>query len=142
MTRYDEDRLTVAERFYLQAVPWMLLHRKNILAFEDRGNGAHITLEGAEIDVSLETGKYSAVVNEVQVASENWIACPLGSDRLVFYSTDVRTLRHPIPAGWDSQNLKVVTATKSAPQHLEVQPQNGEIVIVVAARSPIIVTRG
>ena len=140
MTRYDEDRLTVAERFYLEAVPWMLLHRKNILGFEVRGNEAHITLEGAEIDVSLETGNYSAVVNGVQVASENWIACPLGSARIVFYSTDARTLRHPIPAAWDPQNLKAVTATKSAPQLLEVQPQNGEIVIAVAARSPIIVS--
>ncbi len=90
----------------------------------------------------LRLGKYSAVVNGVQVASEDWVACPLGSDRIVFYSTDARTLRHPIPAGWDSQNLKAVTATKSAPQPLKVQPQNGEIVIAVAARSPIIVSRG
>jgi hypothetical protein len=45
-------------------------------------------------------------------------------------------LRHPIPAGWDLQNLKAVTATKSAPQSLKVQLQNGEIVIAVAARSP------
>jgi hypothetical protein len=35
-----------------------------------------------------------------------------------------------------------MTATKSAPQLLKVQPQNGEIVIAVVARSPIIVSRG
>jgi hypothetical protein len=100
---------------FMGKVPWMLHHRKNILGFEDCGNEAHITLEGAEIDVSLETGNYSAVVNGVQVASENWIACPPGSARIVFYSNDARTLRHPIPAAWDPQNLTAVTATKSAP---------------------------
>jgi hypothetical protein len=99
-------------------------------------------LEGAEINVLLKTGKYFAAVNGVQVASEDWVACPIGSDRIVFYSADARTLRQPVPVGWDSQNLTAVTTTKSAPQPLKVQPQNGEIVIDVAARSPIIVSRG
>jgi hypothetical protein len=142
MTRYDEDRLTVAERFYLQAVPWMLLHRRNILGFEDRGDESHIKLEGAEIDVSLETGRYSAKMKGTVVATEDWVACPLGSDRIVFYSTDARTLHYPIPAGWDLQNLKAMTATKSAPQPFKIQSRNGEIVIAVSARTPVIVSRG
>jgi hypothetical protein len=141
MTRFAEDRLDVAERFYLQAVPWMLLHRRNIIGFTDNGNLARILAEGAEIEVSLETGRYSATLNGKPVATESWVSCPLGSDRIVFYSMTPRTLRYPIPDGWDDQTLKASIATKDGSRPLDIQTQNREIVVNVTARTPVIVSR-
>jgi hypothetical protein len=141
MTRYDEDRLDVAERFYLQAVPWMLLHRRNIVGFTDTGDVARILAEGAEIKVSLETGRYSATLNGTTVATESWVSCPLGPDRIVFYSVTPRTLRYPIPDGWNSKALKAVIATKDGSRALDVQIQKTEIVVNVTARAPVIVSR-
>jgi hypothetical protein len=141
MTRYDEERIAVAERFYLQGVPWMLMHRRNIVAFEDDGDEAHLTIEGGKIRVSLATGKYSATVNGAEVATESWVACPVGSDRIVFYSTETRTLHCPVPAGWNAASLKAVTVTSHGPQPKKIQATEGQIVVEVSARSPVIVTR-
>jgi len=141
MTRHDEDRLDVAERFYLQAVPWMLLHRRNIVDFTDDGDVARILTEGAEIKVSLETGRYSATLNGTPVATESWVSCPLGPDRIVFYSRTNRTLRYPIPDRWNSNALKAFIATKDGSKALDVQVQERDIVVNVAARTPVIVSR-
>lgn len=141
MTRYEEDRMTVAETFYLQAVPWMLLHRRNILAFTDNGSDSVLEVEGGKVQVSLDTGRYTATIGGTAVATEDWVACPLGSDRIVFYSKDARTLRHPLPVGWSAANIKANAATKTGLQPVSVKPQNGEIVVEVQPRSPIIVSR-
>ena len=141
MTRFSEDRLTVAETFYLQAVPWMLLHRRNILSFTDNGNESRIEIEGGEIRVSLETGKYSVVIEGTTVATESWIACPIGDHRIAFYSTDSRTVRFPIPAGWNANALRMEMATKIGMRTVTMSPENGEIVLNLAPRSPVIVSR-
>jgi hypothetical protein len=142
MTRYDEDRINVAETFYLQTVPWMLLHRRNILSFADEEQQARIGVEGGEIQVSLETGKYTVTLGKTQVAAENWVACPLGTDRVVFYSTEGRTLRHPLPEGWKQEGLKAVTTSKSGSQPAKIAVQNGEIVVEASPRTPVIVSQG
>jgi hypothetical protein len=141
MTRHDEDRAVVAETFYLQAVPWMLLHRRNILSFIDNEDEARIGIEDGEIRVSLRTGKYSATLNGTQVATESWVACPVGSDRIVFYSIDARTLRFPVPSGWDVQNMKAATATKEGPRPIKLQVHQGDIIVDVTARNAVFISR-
>lgn len=141
MTRFDEDRLNVAETFYLQALPWILLHRRNILSFKEDGTESHIEIEGGEIRVSLETGEYSVVIGEREVATPTWVACPLGDDRLVFYSVAARTFRIPMPAGWNAQSLKAHSPTKTGMQPAEISHANGEMIVAVAPRRPVIVSR-
>jgi hypothetical protein len=141
MTRFEEDRLNVAETFYLQAVPWMLLHRKNILSFTGTENESRIGIEGGEIRVSLETGKYSVRLGDAEVATETWVASPLGSDRLVFYSVDARTFRAAIPAGWNVQNVRAQTATKTGLQDASISHEGNDLVVKVESRKPVIVFR-
>jgi hypothetical protein len=141
MTRFDEDRLDVAERFYLQAVPWMLLHRKNIIGFIDNGRSARILVEGAEIEVSLETGRYTVTLNGKPVSTESWVACPLGINRIVFYSIAPQTLRYAIPDGWDGRTLKAILATADGSRSFDIETQNREIVVHIAARTPVIISR-
>ena len=141
MTRFDEDRLDVAQTFYLQAVPWMLLHRRNIVSFTGGEKESRIEVEGGEIHVSLETGKYSVRIDNVEVASENWVASPLGNDRLVFYSVDARTLRARIPNGWNVQAIRAQTATKTSLQAASISHEGNDLVVKVEPRTPVIVFR-
>ena len=141
MTRYDEDRMIVAQTFYLQALPWMLLHRRNILSFVEEGQQSRIGVEGGEIQVSLETGEYTVTIDGIEVATRNWVACPVGKDRIAFYSTEARTLRHRLPTGWTEENIKAVAALSAGPQSVPIKVANQEIVMDVSPRTPVIVTR-
>jgi hypothetical protein len=141
MTRFDEDRLQVAEIFYLQAVPWMLLHRRNILSFTDDGAESRIAVEGGEIRVSIETGKYSVLIGSIEVATQTWVASPLGDDRLIFYSIEARTFHLPVPTNWDVQTLKAFTPTKTGMQSASFAVEKDGIAVTVVPRRPVIVFR-
>jgi hypothetical protein len=141
MTRFSEDRETVAETFYLQAAPWMLLHRRNILAFTQEGTQSRISIEGGEIRVSLDTGKYSVLLDGAEVATETWVAAPVGGDRVVFYATEARTVKVPIPMDWNQKTIEARLATKTGFEKASVSVEGNQLVVALEPRKPIVVFR-
>ncbi|MBS1823423.1 MAG: hypothetical protein JST61_15865 [Acidobacteria bacterium] len=141
MTRFSEDRMTTAETFYLQAVPWMLLHRRNILAFHQEQSESVLTVEGGEVRVSLETGKYSVSLNRTKVATESWVAAPVGDDRVVFYTTEPATLRVPLPSGWSREAIRARAATKAGYEDAAISFDGEHLVVELASKKPVIVFR-
>jgi hypothetical protein len=138
MTRFNEDRQTVAETFYLQAVPWMLLHQRNILAFTQEEKQSRILIEGGEIRVSLDTGTYSVSLDGAEVATDKWVAAPLGSDRVVLYATEARTVRVPIPKSWNQKSVEATVATKAGFEKGSVSIEGNQFVVALEPRKPIV----
>jgi len=89
--------------------------------------------------VSLNTGKYSVTIDGVEVATDNWIAAPLGADRIVCYSRDARSLRVPIPKTWNRQQIEARVMAKGKAGSVPVSVEGGQFSITLAARTPIIV---
>ena len=138
MTRFSEDRQTVAETFYMQAVPWMLLHRRNILAFSQEERQSRITIEGGEIRVSLGTGEYSVLLDGAEVATDKWVAAPLGGDRVVLYATEARSVRVPIPKSWDRKSVEARIATKAGFEKGSVSVEGNQFVVALDPRKPVV----
>jgi hypothetical protein len=61
-------------------------------------------LEGnSSIDIDWKRSEYSVTADGAEVARNGDTFCPVGNDRLAFYSKRGGRLSAPIPKGWDAK---------------------------------------
>jgi hypothetical protein len=130
------------EFFWQTIVPWYQIHYKNIETFHRDGDHTVIGLEGnSEIDIDWKENRYSVVVNGAEIARDGDTFCPLGKDRIAFYSKNAAELSAPLPAGWDAKQTSALSlfAQVAVPQPMTVR--NGKITVKVPAKRAVVVFR-
>jgi hypothetical protein len=123
------------KRFYYGSlVPWYQIHYRNIEAYLRDGDRVVISLEGnSKIDLDWKTGQYAVTVDGVDVARDGDTFCPVGKDRVAFYSPFAKQLSAPLPEGWDSSAVAQAPATVSV--------RDGKLTVAVQAEQPVMVFR-
>jgi hypothetical protein len=130
------------DTFYLVMVPWFQLHARNIESFRREGERTIIGLEGnAVVDIDWAAKTYSASLAGAPILSENSTFCPLGEDRIAFYSVDSGQLSAPLPSGWSANEIRAAKLSASGPQEFNARVENGQIKVSVEARRPVMVYR-
>ena len=123
-------------------VPWFQLHARNIESVRREGTRATIGLEGnATIEVDWTAKTYSASLNGIPAMGMESTFCPLGNDRIAFYSTSAKELSTQLPAGWEAGQIRAAKMTVNGPQEVQVTTGEGKIRVAVEARQPVILYR-
>jgi len=132
----------VANLYYAMMVPWYQVHYREVESYRREGDRTMIGLEGnSKIEIDWKTNQYTVTVNGVEVAKNGDTFCPVGKDRIAFYSKQGGRLTAPIPAGW---NAKAMAALGLYADHAEeVHPgiSGGKLTIEAPAGRPIMVFR-
>ena len=142
IVRADISLDDAMDTFYLVMVPWFQLHARNIESFRREGERTIIGLEGnAEIDIDWGTKKYSASLSGVPILDEDSTFCPLGEDRIAFYSVTAKSLTASLPKGWVGTEVRAAKLSANGPEGIHPSIENGKIKVEVQGRQPVIVYR-
>lgn len=142
IVRADLPLDDVLDTFYLVMVPWFLLHARNIESFRSEGDNAAIDLEGnAAIKVDWASKIYSASLNGAPVVGETSTFCPLGEDRIAFYSLTSKELSAQLPAGWNASELRAAKLSVNGPEEFGIAVDGNRIKASIEARQPVMVYR-
>ncbi len=130
------------EFFWQTIVPWYQVHYKNVETFRRDGERAIIGLEGnSRIEVNAKENRYSVVVNGVEVARDGDTFCPIGDDRIGFYSKNGGERSAPMPKGWDAAKLSAQALFADRAEPVTIRADNKQIRLTTKARRAILVFR-
>lgn len=142
IVRADVSLDEALDTFYLVMVPWFQLHSRNIESFRRDGERTVIGLEGnAGIEIDWAAKTYSASLDEANILSGTSTFCPLGQDRIAFYSVSSGQLSARLPAGWQAEQIRGAKLSASGPLEFQPSVSSGQIQIAVDARQPVMVYR-
>jgi hypothetical protein len=128
--------------YYEKLVPWYQVHYRNIESFLRDGDRTVIGLEGnSRIDLDWKADQYSVTVGGVEVARDGDTFCPIGRDRVAFYSRTARELSAPLPEGWDAGAAVARTLTADKAEPAAVTVRDGKLIVKVQAERPVMVFR-
>ena len=103
--RGDIDRTQITDTWYLGLLPWFHLHALPIESFRREGDTVHIGMTpNAQITIDWAAKTYSVTLNGAEIATHDSVSCPINEDKLAFYSLTPKTLRAPLPTGWNPRS--------------------------------------
>lgn len=140
--RASMDRSAITDVFYLNTIPWMHLHRREIESFERNGPQVAIGLEeNSRIEIDEDKKTYRVVLAGADVANEESVFCPMDADRLCFYSVRAQQLSAAWPVGWKKEEAAAVALSLGKREPVSFDVQNHRVTLQVAAQQPVILYR-
>ena len=136
------DRKRITDVFYLNVVPWMHLHQREVVSFARNGGQVAIGFDGdcrIEIDEDKKTSR--VVVGGNDVADEAGVFCALDDGRICFYSLTARELSAAWPEGWKEAEAAAVALSIGRREKTAFRVRSGRVTISVAAQQPVILYR-
>ena len=131
-----------ADLYYEMMVPWYQVHDRAIESYRREGDRTVIGLAGnSAIDIDWKALRYSVTVNGAEVARDGDVFCPIGNDRIAFYSRKGATLSAPLPAGWKPEALAALALYTDRAEDAKFSVTGEKINVLVAANRPVIVFR-
>ncbi len=136
------DRKQITDVFYLNLIPWMHLHQRELESFARDGDQVTIGLEG-NCRIAIDNGAktYRVHVNGVDVASEDAVYCPMDADRICFYALTARELSAAWPAAWNAKEATAMALSIGKRDPVAFKVQDGRVTVNVAAQQPVILYR-
>ncbi|MBV9084454.1 MAG: hypothetical protein JOZ62_17400 [Acidobacteriaceae bacterium] len=132
----------LAAFYYGMMIPWYQVHYREVESYQREGNRTRIGLaDNSSIDIDWKSGRYTVVVNGTEIAKDGDTFCPVGLDRIAFYSKNGGRLSARLPAAW---NTKAIAALALFPDHAEEVPvatSGGMLAVAADAGRPIMVFR-
>jgi hypothetical protein len=137
----DEGR-EFTKFYYGTLVPWYQVHYRNVEAYLRDGDRAVISLEGnAKIDLDWRTDQYSVTIGGIEVARDGDTFCPIGKDRVAFYSPLAKQLSAPLPEGWDANAVVALALSADKSESARVSARDGKLIVNVQPERPVMVFR-
>ena len=138
----DKSPEQFADIYYGALVPWYQIHYRNIESFRRDGQRTAIGLEGnSSVEQDWGTGQYRVTVNGAEVAKDGDTYCPVGEDRVAFYSRTGRRLSAPLPGGWKADEVVGRALLADRSEAVKVSASGGKIAVDVPAMRPMMVFR-
>jgi Endo-alpha-N-acetylgalactosaminidase len=136
----DSDRGRATDFYYLVVLPFSKLHRLAVESYESKGTSRRLILEKqSQVEMTAKSTDYSAVWNGTEIARDDATFCPVDDRRIAFYATSARTLRYPLPSGWDPAEIVARTLSLQGRSICKIDIKGGMIMVKVEARKPVIV---
>lgn len=104
--RRGENPRRIADIYYLNYVPWFLLHKLAITGFCVQNGVYHIQLEkSSHICIDYPAGKWYVEYEGVRILDHDRLTCPLGGETIAFYAHEDCVLETKLP-----ENVRAVSA--------------------------------
>jgi hypothetical protein len=140
--RGDFDRAKITDTWYLDLLPWFHLHTLNIESFDREGDRVTIGMEGnSHIVLDWAKKSYSVVLNGVEVARDDSTFCPVGDDKIAFYSLAQQTLTATLPAGWNAGEMAAAALSTDKRTPVDFHVDGNQIKVATKAQQPVMVYR-
>ena len=132
----------LAEFYYAEMVPWYQVHYREVESFRRAGDRTVIGLAGnATVDIDWQLLRYAVSVNGVEIARDGDTFCPIGNDRIAFYSKKGGRLTAPLPAGWDAKAIAALALFEDRAEEAEIWNDGGRLTVDAAPGRPVLVFR-
>ncbi len=132
----------LADFYYSEMVPWFQVHYKEIESYRRDGDRTHIGLEAnSSIDIDWKAKTYSLTLHGVEVARNGDTFCPVGDDRIAFYSKRGGRLTAPMPQGWDPHSIAAFALFPDHAEEAPVTQSAGKLTVDAQAARPIMLFR-
>jgi len=136
------DRRRITDVFYLNLIPWMHLHRREIESFDRNGEQVTIGLEGnCRIAIDNAAKTYRVSLDGADIANEDAVFCPMDADRICFYALTARELSAAWPTEWKEDEAVAVALSIGKRDPVSFKVANGRATVNVAAQQPVILYR-
>jgi hypothetical protein len=123
-------------------VPWYLVHARDVESYRRDGDRTVIGLAGnSRIDIDWKNLRYTVTVNGVEVAKDGDTFCPIGSDRIAFYSKKGGRLSAPLPKDWNAQAIAALALYPDHAEEASISNSGGRLTVEAVAGRPILVFR-
>lgn len=137
--RRGETARRITDIYYLNYVPWFLLHRLAVTGYRVENGVYRIHLEhAAEIGIDTAAGNWYASYEGVRILENDRLTCPLGRDTIAFYAHEDCTLETKLPARAHAAGASA--CLEEGPQPHPFEEENGVLRVSVKACVPVIVT--
>jgi hypothetical protein len=131
-----------ADLYFEMMVPWYQVHYRDVESYRREGDRTVIGLAGnSTIDIDWKALRYTVMVNGAEVAHDGDVFCPIGNDRIAFYSRKGATLSAPLPAEWKPDAVVAQALYTDRVEDAKFSVANGKITVTVAPNRPVIVFR-
>lgn len=132
----------LAAFYYSMMIPWYQVHYRDVESYRREGDRTVIGLAGnSTIDVDWKNNRYTVAVDGVEIAKDGDTFCPVGNDRVAFYSKNGGRLSAPLPAGWDAQGIAALALYPDRAEEVPVSEKAGKLTVDAPAGRPIMVFR-
>jgi Endo-alpha-N-acetylgalactosaminidase len=132
----------LAAFYYGMMVPWYQVHYRDVESYRRDGDRTVIGLAGnSSIDIDWKNSRYTVTANGAEIAKDGDTFCPVGSDRIAFYSRDGGRLSAPLPAGWNAQAIAALALYSDHAEEVPVSKAGGKLTVEAPANRPIMVFR-
>jgi hypothetical protein len=132
----------VAQFYYSEMVPWYQVHSRDVESYRREGDRTIIGLSGnSSIDIDWKNSRYVVTVDGVEVARDGDTFCPIGKDRIAFYSKKGARLSAPLPAGWNAKSVGALTFYSDHAEEAPFSLTGGKVTVDAPAARPILIFR-
>jgi len=132
----------MAEFYYTEMVPWYQVHSRDVESFRREGDRTVIGLAGkAIIDIDWKNLRYTVTLDGVEVARDGDTFCPVGNDRVAFYSKKGGRLTAPLPAGWDAKSIAALALYADHAEEANVGNEGRRLTVDASPGRPVVVFR-
>lgn len=132
----------LTDYYYEMMVPWFQVHGRDVERYRREGDRTVIGLSGnATIDLDWKALRYRVVLNGVEVAHDGDVSCPVGDDRIAFYSRKGAHLTAPLPAGWNAGAVAALALYADHAEEARLSTQAGVLSVEAPPSRPILVFR-
>ncbi len=132
----------LAAFYYGMMVPWYQVHYRDVESYRRDGDRTVIGLAGnSSIDIDWKNSRYTVTVNGAEVAKDGDTFCPVGTDRIAFYSKNGGRLSAPLPPGWNAQAIAALALYSDRAEEAPLARTGGKLTVDAPAGRPILVFR-
>jgi hypothetical protein len=132
----------LAAFYYGMMVPWYQVHYREVESYRRVGDRTLIGLAGnSSIDIDWKNNRYTVTVNGAEIAKDGDTFCPVGNDRIAFYSKKGGRLSAPLPANWDVRGIAALMLFPDHAEEARVSQAGGRVTVNATAGRPIVVFR-
>ncbi len=131
-----------ADLYYEMMVPWYQVHYRDVESYRRDGDRSVMGLAGnSRIDIDWGTKHYSVTVGGAEVARDGEVFCPIGSDRIAFYSRKPTRLSAALPADWNADEVRALALYPNRAEQARFSLANGTVSVEAPPARPILVFR-
>ena len=128
--------------YYGMMVPWFQVHYRDVESYQREGDRTVMGLAGnSQIDIDWKNSRYTVTVNGVEIARDGATFCPIGEDRIAFYSKTGKELSAPLPKGWDPGAVVALALFADRAEEVPVSKSGGKLTVTTQAGRPVMVFR-
>jgi glycosyl hydrolase family 101 (putative endo-alpha-N-acetylgalactosaminidase) len=137
------DRKEITDFYYLVVLPYNKVHLLNVESYYALGAMREIRLEGdSTIWMDDVSSSYGAKWRGATITANESTTCPVDAQRIAFYSKTDARLSYPFPPHWSASEVTARRLTVNGREPFALQIQDGQIVVDIPARVPVILYAG